>query len=153
MLAICKGLSFTPPVPEKNTLSTFPSPLNEVRPLPFWQFFSQVVEFCCPLSFFSWAQSRAWLFPTQSRGFGGHSEPPSPHLGLGNRNIWYEITISARADGISASKYQMGGCRKQDKEPQTIQESEMLMMHFKLPCLKHLQEHRLGVFAGSPPAL
>lgn len=151
MLAICKGLSFTPPVPEKNTLSTFPLPLNEVQPLPFCQFFSQVVGFCCPLSF-PGHRAEHGCFPHRARDL-GDTEPPSPHLGLGNRDIWYELTISARADGISASKYQMGGCRKQDKEPQTIQESEMLMMHFKLPCLKHLQEHRLGVFAGSPPAL
>lgn len=56
MLAICKGLSFTPPVPEKNTLSTLPSPLSEVQPSPFCQFFAQVrscVVFFFPFSFFS----------------------------------------------------------------------------------------------------
>lgn len=42
MLAICTSLSFTPPVPEKNILSTLPSPLNEVQPSPFCELFAQV---------------------------------------------------------------------------------------------------------------
>lgn len=103
-----------------------------------------------------WVQSWAWPLPMQRQGSEGQPEPPSPHLGQGNRDICYELTTPARADGISASKQQTEGVQETGQGtplPQTTLKSEILVMHFKVSCLKHLQEHRLGVFAGSPPSL
>lgn len=114
MLAICKGL-FTLPVPERNILSTLPLPLNEVQPSHFCQFFAELKS-CCfffSFSFFCLLKTLLGTEPsavTPRAEFGGLRDTLSPHHPIWawetETNIWYELKIYTRADGISGSRQQ-----------------------------------------------
>lgn len=106
-----------------------------------------------------WAQSRAQSLPVQSLGVWGTPWAPITPFRLGKQRQTFGMNLKFLQELMAflEADSKQRGCRKQDKEwfchCKKFWNPEILMMHLKLAHLKHLQEHRPGAFAGSPPGL